>query len=124
MFEFDFSELTEFIENFTEIEMDKVYKNSLLEIENRMEEPLKLLTPVDTGHMRDSWEKLPMELSSEGATGGWQNSAVSAEGFPYPVVIDQGSNKYPGLHITDRTIDAVEAEAEEIVLKHIRKQLK
>ena len=124
MLEFDFSELTEFIENFTEIEMDKVYKNSLLEIENRMEEPLKLLTPVDTGYMRDSWEKLPMELSSEGATGGWQNSAESAEGFPYPVVIDQGSNKYPGLHITDKTIDAVESETEEIVIKHIRKQLK
>ena len=124
MFEFDFSELTEFIEDFAEIEIEKVCKDSLLEIENRMEEPIKLLTPVDTGHMRESWEKLPLELSSEGATGGWQNSAVSTEGFPYPVVIDQGSDKYPGLHITDRTIDAVEAETEEIVIKHIRKQLK
>ena len=124
MFEFDFSELTEFIEDFTEIQMDKVCKNSLLEIENRMEEPLKLLTPVDTGHMRESWEKLPMELSNEGATGGWQNSAESAEGFPYPVVIDQGSKKYPGLHITDRTIDAVEPEIEKIVLKHFMEELK
>ena len=124
MFEFDFSELTECIEDFENIDVEKVCKNSLLEIENRMEEPLKLLTPVDTGHMRDSWEKLPMELSDGEATGGWQNSAESAEGFPYPVVIDQGSKKYPGLHITDRTIDAVESEAEEIVIKHIRKQLK
>lgn len=124
MFEFDFSELTEFIEDFAKIEIEKVFKDSLLEIENRMEEPIKLLTPVDTGHMRESWEKLPMEVSIGGATGGWQNSAVSAEGFPYPVVIDQGSKKYPGLHITDRTIDAVEAETEEIVIKHIRKQLK
>ena len=124
MFEFDFSELTECIEDFENIDVEKVCKNSLLEIENRMEEPLKLLTPVDTGHMRDSWEKLPMELSDGEATGGWQNSAESAEGFPYPIVIDQGSKKYPGLHITDRTIDAVESEAEEIVIKHIRKQLK
>ena len=124
MFEFDFSELTEFVEDLAKIEIDKVCKDSLLEIENRMEEPIKLLTPVDTGHMRESWEKLPMELSNEGATGGWQNSAESAEGFPYPIVIDQGSKKYPGLHITDRTIDAVEAETEEIVIKHIRKQLK
>lgn len=124
MFEFDFSELTELIKDFEEIDIEKVCKDSLLEIENRMEEPIKLLTPVDTGHMRDSWEKLPLEVSDGGATGGWQNSAESAEGFPYPVVIDQGSDKYPGLHITDRTIDAVEAETEEIVMKHIRKQLK
>ena len=124
MFEFDFSELEEFVENLEKIDVEKVCKNSLLEIENRMEEPIKLLTPVDTGHMRESWEKLPLEVSNEGATGGWQNSAVSAEGFPYPVVIDQGSNKYPGLHITDRTIDAVEPEIEKIVLEHFMKELK
>ena len=124
MYEFDFSKLTAFIKDFAEIDMQKVYKNSLLEIENRMEEPLKHLTPVDTGHMRESWEKLPLEVSVGGATGGWQNSAESAEGFPYPIVIDQGSDKYPGLHITDKTIDAVESETEEIVIKHIRKQLK
>ena len=124
MYEFDFSKLTAFIKDFAEIDMQKVYKNSLLEIENRMEEPLKLLTPVDTGHMRESWEKLPLEISVGGATGGWQNSAESAEGFPYPLVIDQGSKKYPGLHITDRTIDAVEPEIEKIVLKHFMKELK
>ena len=124
MFEFDVSELEEFVENLKEIDVEKICKNSLLEIENRMEEPIKLLTPVDTGYMRDSWEKLPMELSSEGATGGWQNSAESAEGFPYPIIIDQGSKKYPGLHITDRTIDAVEPEIEKIVLKHVMKELK
>lgn len=124
MFEFDFSELTEFIENLEEIDVEKICKNSLLEIENRMEEPIKLLTPVDTGHMRDSWEKLPLEISIGGATGGWQNSAESAEGFPYPIVIDQGSKKYPGLHITDRTIDAVEPEIEKVVLKHFMEELK
>ena len=124
MFEFDFSELTDFIEDFAKIEIEKVCKDSLLEIENRMEEPIKLLTPVDTGHMRESWEKLPLEISIGGATGGWQNSAESAEGFPYPVVIDQGSKKYPGLHITDRTIDAVEPEIEKIVLKHFMEELK
>ena len=63
-------------------------------------------------------------LGLAGATGGWQNSAESAEGFPYPVVIDQGSKKYPGLHITDRTIDAVEPEIEKIVLKHFMEELK
>lgn len=127
--EFDFSEFNDFADWLETEEAKKVCEEVAIAILNDWENRAEAKSPADSGVLRQSWAHEGPTVNGNTIDGVLYNYAVSDDGKPYPLYVNNGHRIvdrlkkehgfYPGLHFLEKATEETIAQIQAIWFQEV-----